>query len=111
MLDSITALFRRMVGAIARWLGLVFVWIIWPLLAAHGWYRQRNWLIKLPVVAFVTLLALLYIYFIWQTQIWTGFNPAYPDVYKFSDRKLSAGQELPAPSGQQAAAGAPRRYL
>ena len=108
MLDSITALFRRMVGAIARWLGLVFVWITWPFLAAHGWYRQRNWLIKLPVVAFVTLLAVLYIYFVWQTQIWTGFNPAYPDVYKFSDRKLSAGQELPAPSGQQAAAGAPK---
>ena len=108
MLDSITALLRRMGGAIARWLGLVFVWITWPFLAAHGWYRQRNWLIKLPVVAFVTLLALLYIYFIWQTQIWTGLNPAYPDVYKFSDRKLSAGQELPAPSGQPVAAGAPK---
>lgn len=108
MLDSITALFRRMVGAIARWLGLVFVWITWPLLAAHGWYRQRNWLIKLPLAAFVALMALLYVYFVWQTQVWTGFNPAYPDVYKFSERKYSAGQELPATDGQQAAATAPK---
>jgi hypothetical protein len=108
MLDSITALLKRFNAAIARWLGLVFVWIAWPFLAAHGWYRQRNWLIKLPLVAFVTLLALLYIYFIWQTQIWTGFNPAYPDVYKFSDRKFSAGQELPVANGQQAATTAPK---
>lgn len=108
MLGSITAFFKRMGSAVARWLGLVFVWIAWPFLAAHGWYRQRNWLVRLPVVAFVTLLALLYIYFVWQTQIWTGFNTAYPDVYKFSDRKVAAGEELPPPSGQQVAAGAPK---
>lgn len=104
MLDSITAFFKRIFAAIGRWLGLVFVGVSWPFLAARGWYRQGNWLLKLPVVALVTLLALLYIYFIWQTQIWTGFNPSYPDVYKFSERKFSAGQELPAPDGQQAAA-------
>ncbi|NLR96789.1 DUF2333 family protein [Rhizobium sp. P38BS-XIX] len=105
MLGSIAAFFRRIGAAVARWLGLLFVWIAWPFLAAHGWYRQGSWLIKLPIVAFVTLLALLYIYFVWQTQIWTGFNPAYPDVYKFADRKISAGQDLP-PTAQQAAAGA-----
>ncbi|MGG6896486.1 DUF2333 family protein [Rhizobium sp. BR 315] len=108
MLDSITALWKRMTAAIGRWLGLVFVGIAWPFLAAHGWYRHRNWMIKLPVAAFVALLAVLYIYFIWQTQVWSGFNTAYPDVYKFSERKFSAGQELPATSGQQAAATAPK---
>jgi hypothetical protein len=108
MLDSITAFFKRIWAAIVRWLGLVFVGLSWPFLAAHGWYRQRNWLIKLPVAAFVTLMALLYIYFVWQTQVWTGFNPAYPDVYKFSERKYSAGQELSATDGQQAAATAPK---
>nr|WP_240535416.1 DUF2333 family protein [Rhizobium freirei] len=97
-----------MTAAIGRWLGLVFVGIAWPFLAAHGWYRQRNWMIKLPIAAFVALLAILYIYFIWQTQVWSGFNTAYPDVYKFSERKFSAGQELPATSGQQAAATAPK---
>ncbi len=104
MLDSIAAFFKRIRTAIARWIGLVFVGIAWPFLAAHGWYRQRNWMIKLPLAAAVALLALLYIYFIWQTQVWTGFNTAYPDVYKFSERKYSAGQELPATEGQQAAA-------
>ncbi len=108
MLDSIKALWKRMTSAIWRWLGLVFVGIAWPFLAAHGWYRQRNWVIKAPIAAFVALLAVLYVYFIWQTQVWSGFNIAYPDVYKFSERKFSAGQELPAPSGQQAAASAPK---
>ncbi|NLS15550.1 DUF2333 family protein [Rhizobium sp. P40RR-XXII] len=104
MLDSITAFLKRIWAAIIRWLGLVFVGLAWPFLAARGWYRHSNWLIKLPVIAFVTLLAVLYIYFIWQTQIWSGFNPVYPDVYKFSERKFSAGEELPAAQGQQAAA-------
>ncbi|MFS8044154.1 DUF2333 family protein [Rhizobium sp. BR 314] len=108
MLDSIKALWKRMTSAIGRWLGLVFVGIAWPFLAAHGWYRQRNWVIKVPIAAFVALLAILYVYFVWQTQVWSGFNTAYPDVYKFSERKFSAGQELPAPSGQQAAASAPK---
>ncbi|AYG66901.1 MULTISPECIES: DUF2333 family protein [unclassified Rhizobium] len=108
MLDSITAFLKRIWSAITRWLGLVFVGLAWPFLAARGWYRHSNWLIKLPVAAFVVLLAVLYIYFVWQTQIWTGFNPAYPDVYKFSERKFSAGEELPATQGQQAAAAAPK---
>ncbi|MFJ6325787.1 MULTISPECIES: DUF2333 family protein [unclassified Rhizobium] len=108
MLDSIKALWKRMTSAIWRWLGLVFVGIAWPFLAAHGWYRQRNWVIKVPIAAFVVLLALLYVYFVWQTQVWSGFNTAYPDVYKFSERKFSAGQELPVASGQQAVASAPK---
>jgi len=108
MLDSIKALWKRMTSAIWRWLGLVFVGIAWPFLAAHGWYRQRNWVIKVPIAAFVVLLAVLYVYFVWQTQVWSGFNTAYPDVYKFSERKFSAGQELPVASGQQAAASAPK---
>lgn len=108
MLDSIKALWKRMTSAIWRWLGLVFVGIAWPFLAAHGWYRQRNWVIKVPIAAFVVLLAVLYVYFVWQTQVWSGFNTAYPDVYKFSERKFSAGQELPVASGQQAVASAPK---
>jgi len=108
MLDSISAFFKRIRAAIVRWLGLVFVGLSWPFLAAHGWYRQRTWIIKLPIAAFVALFAVLYVYFIWQTQVWTGFNTAYPDVYKFSERKYSAGQELPATDGQQAAATAPK---
>ncbi|WFU00587.1 DUF2333 family protein [Rhizobium sp. CB3171] len=108
MLDSIAAFFKRIGRAIARGLGLLVVWILWPFLAAHGWYRQRNWLIKLPIAVFLALIGTLYIYFIWQTQAWSGFDANYPDVYKFSDRKVGAGQELPAVNGQQAVANAPK---
>ncbi|AYG59834.1 DUF2333 family protein [Rhizobium jaguaris] len=108
MLDSITAFFKRIGRAIARGFGLLVVWIVWPFLAAHGWYRQRNWLIKLPIAAFLALIATLYVYFIWQTQVWSGFDANYPDVYKFADRKVGAGQQLPAADGQQAAANAPK---
>ncbi|CAN7354919.1 DUF2333 family protein [Rhizobium rhizogenes] len=108
MLDSITAFFKRIGAAIARGLGLLVVGIVWPFLAAHGWYQRRNWLIKLPLAAFVTLMAVLYIYFIWQTQVWSGFDANYPSVYRFEDRKVGAGQEVPAASGQQVAATAPK---
>ncbi|MDL2405039.1 DUF2333 family protein [Rhizobium calliandrae] len=108
MLDMITAFFKRIGRATARGFGLLVAWIVWPFLAAHGWYRQRNWLIKLPIAAFLALIATLYVYFIWQTQAWSGFDPNYPDVYKFATRKVGAGQPLPAADGQQAAANAPK---
>jgi hypothetical protein len=103
MLDPIVAFFKRIFRAVGRALGLLVVWATWPFLAAHGWYRRRNWIIKLPIAAFVLLLAGLYVYFIWQTQAWTGFDPNYIDRYKLADRK-SAGQELPPVDASQATA-------
>jgi hypothetical protein len=103
MLDPIVAFLRRMLRAVGRALSLLVVWATWPFLAAHGWYRQRNWFIKLPLAAFVLLMGCLYVYFIWQTQAWTGFDPNYIDRYKLADRK-PAGQELPPVDASQATA-------
>ncbi len=112
MLDPIVAFFARMLQAIRRGLGLLFVWVTWPFLAAHGWYRQRNWIIKVPVAALVVLLVCLYGYFLVQTQSWTGFNTHYIDSYKLADRK-AAGQDLtPVPvatDAKPAAAATPKR--
>ncbi|MBO9169359.1 DUF2333 family protein [Rhizobium sp. L80/93] len=112
MLDPIIAFFARMLQAIRRGLGLLFVWVTWPFLAAHGWYRQRNWIIKVPVAALVVLLVCLYGYFLVQTQSWTGFNTHYIDSYKLADRK-AAGQDLtPVPVATDAkpvAAATPKR--
>jgi hypothetical protein len=99
MLDPIVAFFERIFRAIGRGLGLLAAWAIWPVLAAHGWYRRRNWMVQIPIAAFVALLVVLYVYFIWQTQAWTGFDPNYVDNYKFADRKVGAGQPLPASDG------------
>ncbi|WFR94238.1 DUF2333 family protein [Rhizobium tumorigenes] len=112
MLDPIVAFFARMLQAIRRGLGLLFVWATWPFLAAHGWYRQRNWIIKVPVAALLVLLVGLYGYFLVQTQSWTGFNTHYVDSYKLADRK-AAGQDLaPVPvatDAQPATTAAPKR--
>jgi hypothetical protein len=109
MLDPIVAFFGRMFRAIRRSLGLLVVWASWPFLAAHGWYRQRNWIIQVPIAAFVVLLACLYVYFIVQSQSWSGFNTHYIDSYKLADRK-AAGQDItPAPAaGSASTAAAPK---
>jgi hypothetical protein len=41
----------------------------------------------------------LYVYFIWNTQVWTGFNPNYAAEYEFNDRNNSAGVEVAAAPG------------
>lgn len=109
MLDPIVAFLGRMFRAIRRGLGLLVVWATWPFLAAHGWYRQRNWIVQVPIAVFVALLACLYIYFIVQTQSWSGFNTHYVDGYKLADRK-AAGQDLtPVPvAGSAPAATVPK---
>lgn len=97
MLNPIIAFFERVFRAIGRGIGLLVAWLVWPFLAAHGWYAGKSWIIKAPIAAFLVLMIGLYGYFIWQTQVWTNFDPNFVDRYKFADRNLSAGVEKPAP--------------
>ncbi|PDS76445.1 DUF2333 family protein [Rhizobium sp. L43] len=99
MLDRIAGFFRLIGQTIGRWARLFFAWAFWPFLAAHGWYQRRSWMIRLPVIAFVALFVVLYGYFFWQTQVWSNFNTAFVDQYRLSERKVPAGQELPAAEG------------
>ena len=85
MLDPIVAFFRRVLSFLAQ-----------PFRAAHGWYSDRNLVIKAPIAIALILLVGLYGNFIWQTQVWTNFNPDYVNDYKLSERTVAAGQELPA---------------
>ncbi|MBB4235619.1 DUF2333 family protein [Rhizobium esperanzae] len=104
MFDRIAGFFRLIGQMIGRWARLFSAWAFWPFLAAHGWYQRRSWMIRLPVVAFVALFVVLYGYFFWQTQVWTNFNTAFVDQYRLSERKVPAGQELPAAEGAGTAA-------
>ncbi|OWO95426.1 hypothetical protein B5E41_10120 [Rhizobium esperanzae] len=104
MLDRIAGFFRLIGQTIGRWARLFFAWAFWPFLAVHGWYQRRSWLIRLPVIAFVALFAVLYGYFFWQTQVWSNFNTAFVDQYRFSERKIAAGQELPSAESASGAA-------
>ncbi|WJR65948.1 DUF2333 family protein [Neorhizobium sp. CSC1952] len=106
MLDRITAFFQRIGQAVGRGIGLLVAWLLWPFMAAHGWYGRRHWMIKGPILALLVLLVGLYGYFFWQTQVWSGFNPNFVDSYRWSERTAPAGQELPpttAPAGANAA--------
>lgn len=96
MLDRITAFFEWLFRAIGRGFGLLVAWLVWPFLAAHGWYAKRTWMIRIPILLFLVFLVGLYGYFIWQTQVWTGFNPNFVESYNLSQRKVPPGQELPA---------------
>jgi len=53
-------------------------------------------MVKGPILALLVLLVGLYGYFIWQTQVWSGFNPNFVESYRWSERTVPAGQELPA---------------
>jgi hypothetical protein len=96
MLDQITGFLRSAVSAIGRGIRLLIAWLVWPFMAAHGWYRGRRLWVKGPIAAFLILLVALYGYFFWQTQIWRGFDPNFVDSYRWSERNIPAGQELPA---------------
>ncbi|MEI1246686.1 DUF2333 family protein [Rhizobium aouanii] len=104
MLDRIAGFFRLIGQTIGRWARLFSAWAFWPFLAAHGWYQRRSWMIRLPVIAFVALLVVLYGYFFWQTQIWSNFNTAFVEQYRLSERKVAAGQEVPVAEGANATA-------
>lgn len=102
MLDPIVTFFVRIFNAIGRGIGLFVAWLFWPFLAAHGWYMRRTWLVRGPIAIFLLLLVGFYAYFIWQTQVWTNFNPSFIDTYNLSARKVPAGAELPAVEGETA---------
>lgn len=105
MIDRITALIQAAFSAIGKAAGMVVAWLLWPFMAAHGWYRDRNWIIKGPIALVLILLAGFYGYFVWQTQVWSNFDPDYIARYKLAERTVPPGQELPAAT-PAAAAGA-----
>jgi hypothetical protein len=95
MLDPIIAFFQRVFAAIGRGVGLVVAWLLWPFLAAHGWYRDRSWIIKGPILGILVLLILAYGQFFYRTQFWNGFDPAFVSSYKLETRTVAAGAALP----------------
>lgn len=101
MLDPIILFIQRIFSAIGRGIGMIIAWILFPFLSASRWYASRGLIIKGVVGLIVVLLVVFYAHFIWQTQVWTGFNPDYVKAYKFEERKLAAGADV---SGADAAA-------
>ncbi len=104
MLDPIVAFFQRIFAAIGRGIGLVIAWILWPFMTVTNWYRARGWIIKGPIGIGLLVLIGFYAYFIWQTQMWSGFNPDYVNSYNLAQRKQDAGTAASPAAGVVAAA-------
>ena len=96
MLDPIVNFFTRIFQWIGRGIGWMIGIILWPFLWAGRWYTQRGWILKTIVGALIVTLVVLYGVFIWNTQVWSNFNPEYPTAYTFenppADQSGTAGQ-------------------
>lgn len=91
MLDPIILFIQNIFSAIGRGIGYVIAWILFPFMSAGRWYASRGVIIKGVVGIIVILLVIGYGHFIYQTQVWYGFNPDRVADYKLVSRTLPAG--------------------
>ena len=112
MLDPVIQFFARAFAAVGRGIGTVVAAILWPFAAAARWYRRRGGLVKLVVGGLVAVFLLLNVYFMWQTQVWSGFDPNYADRYDATPTTVSAGEAVaPEASGQSTRTCAPSQIV
>ncbi|CAH2404428.1 DUF2333 family protein [Mesorhizobium escarrei] len=104
MLDPIVNFFTRMFQWIGRGIGFAVGVILWPFMWAGHWYTQRGWILKAVLGLALLMLIGLYGYFIWNTQVWSNFNPAYAEAYNFKQPAGTAPAQ-PAPSATGETAG------
>lgn len=94
MLDPIVAFFTGVFQWIGRGVGWLVGILLWPFLKIGSWYTRRGWIMRGVLGAALLGLAVFYGYFIWQTQIWTNFNPDYPTQRTMATGKSLAGDPL-----------------
>ncbi|TPF76511.1 DUF2333 family protein [Brucella gallinifaecis] len=76
----------RFIAALARLIAV-------PLGALWRLFLQLGNLWKVAIALFVIVFGGLYVYFIWQTQVWTNFNPDYPAKYSYQTA-ITPGEEV-----------------
>jgi hypothetical protein len=104
MLDPIVNFFTRIFQWIGRGIGFAVGVILWPFMWAGHWYTQRGWILKAVLGLALLVLIGLYGYFIWNTQVWSNFNPAYAEAYNFT-QPAGTNPAQPAPSATGETAG------
>jgi hypothetical protein len=110
MLDPVVAFFTRLFQSIGRGIGLAVGLLLAPFRRVGGWFVRRGGIVKTVLGALLFTVLALYLYFFWNTQVWTGFNPDYAERYR-APAEPAAGAEKTGPSGivstaEQAGAGA-----
>lgn len=90
----------RFIAALARVIAV-------PLGAMWRLFLKLGNLWKVAIALLVVVFGGLYVYFIWQTQVWTNFNPDYPAKYSYQDAVTPGEQVSTAPVASLAATPTP----
>ncbi len=101
MLNAVRGFFSflgRFIAALARLIAI-------PLGALWRLFLRLGILWKAVVAVVVVVLGGLYLYFIWQTQVWANFDPDYPAKYSYQDA-ATPGEEKKAEAAEEAIGGA-----
>ncbi len=84
MLATLKSFFSRAFSFFGYVLKRVLTILLVPFIALAGWLGTRGWMVKLPFGGLIFLIVALYGYFVWNTQIWTNFDPDYPTKFSYS---------------------------
>lgn len=103
MLDPIVNFFTRIFQWIGKGIGWLIGILLWPFLWIGSWYTRRGWILRAVLGAILLGFLAFYGYFIWHTQVWTGFDPDYPAARTMATGRSLAGDPV-ASSGQPAVA-------
>jgi hypothetical protein len=94
MLDPVIRFFQSGFAAIGRGIGIAVAALLWPFVAMSRWYSQRGWMLRGIVGALVLVWLASYLWFFWQSQRWTAFDPDYVAAYDFSKRTVPPGAAI-----------------
>ncbi|ACM37348.1 MULTISPECIES: DUF2333 family protein [Rhizobium/Agrobacterium group] len=94
MLNALTGFFRGLWGALRRSGNLLYTAVAWPFRARHSEAGKRAYIFRGSVALIVLVLIAAYGQFLWRTQVWYGFDPAFAKAFGFADRKVAAGQQI-----------------
>jgi hypothetical protein len=93
MLDPVVNFFTRIFEAIGRGVGVAVSFVLSPFRWFGGWYGRRGGILKAVLGALLLVLIALYLYFVWNTQRWTNFDPNYAARYTTPAEPVATGDK------------------
>jgi hypothetical protein len=91
MLDPVVNFFTRIFEAIGRGVGVAVSFVLSPFRWFGGWYGRRGGILKAVLGTLLLVLVALYLYFFWNTQRWTNFDPDYAAHYTTPAEPVATG--------------------
>jgi hypothetical protein len=91
MFDPVVNFFTGVFEAIGRGVGVAVSYVLSPFRWFGGWYGRRGGILKAVLGALLLVLVALYLYFFWNTQRWTNFDPNYAARYTIPAEPVATG--------------------